>query len=336
MQNGIAVIGYGYWGPNLVRNFLKIAEAKPLVVCDLDKEKLAAAKAKFPEIETTASFEETIKRNDIGGIAIATPPFTHYGLALMALDCGKNIMVEKPLTLTVKDAEKLVEKAKKNGKTLLSAHTWEYHPAINRIKEIIQSGELGKILFINSDRVNLGLFQPNRLNVVWDLAPHDISIINFLLDSVPENVSAIGKSNVIDGIIDDAHYSLQFENNVLANVYNSWMAPEKKREIIIVGSEKMLVYNDLAEQKIKLFEKGVKSAKKEINTTRDVEYIDNGFKAIALEQGEALEIECRHFIECAREGKKPRTCGISGLNVVKTITAIQESIKKSGERININ
>ena len=337
----IGVIGCGYWGPNLIRNFSQIKDCKVLWCADLSDERLQHIKEIYPSVQATKSYMDINNDKNVDAVAIATPVSSHFEQAKKALESGKHVLVEKPITSNSKDAEELIRIADKNKRILMVDHTFEYSPAVNKIKEIIDSGELGKIFTIDMIRVNLGLFQKD-INVVWDLAPHDISILLFLMGKMPLSVRAEGMDFVQKGIEDDVHLTLKFPENIMAYMHVSWLDPLKIRKMTIVGNKKMLVYDDTEQtEKIKVYDKGVALEKSSLPKDR---YYDTWeeFKLVyrsgdvlipKLDSKEPLNAMCGHFIDCIKNGKKPVSDGYSGLRVIQVIEAMQKSLKSKGREI---
>ncbi len=327
----IGVIGAGYWGPNLIRNFQQISGAQVTCVCDLSEDRLRYIRELYPAVHVTQNFEEVVQHPDVNAVCVATPVKYHYEMARKALEHDKHVLVEKPITASSEEAQRLVDLAKRRQRVLLVDHTFEYTPAVNRIKEIIDGGELGDIYYISMSRLNLGLFQRD-INVVWDLAPHDISILHYVLQAMPEVVSAHGNANILPGIEDVALVTLRFPRNVIAYLQVSWLDPCKIRRATFVGSKKMLVYDDIEPlEKIKIYDKGVKGPM-HYDTFGEFQfsYRYGDIYTPFLASHEPLSLECRHFIECITEGAKPRTDGVSGMNVVRVLEAAQRSIKNGG------
>jgi len=339
----IGIIGCGYWGPNLIRNFSQSKDCKVVYCCDLDENRLNHIKKKYPSIKTTKNYQDILKDENVDAAAIATPVHTHFKIAKEALLNQKHVLIEKPLTDNSKDAEELIRTAKQNNRVLMVDHTFEYTPPVNKIKELIEKGELGDIFTIDMIRVNLGLFQKD-INVIWDLAPHDISILNYILKSQPLSVRAIGESFIQEGIEDDARLILKYPNKVSANIHLSWLDPCKIRRTTIVGNKKMLVYEDTEPlEKIKIYNKGVAIQKN--NLPRDkyydtfeefqLVYRSGDVYSPKLDLIEPLNVMCSHFIGCIQNNKTPRSDGLSGLRVVKIIEAAQQSLKEDGKEIKI-
>ena len=337
----IGVIGCGYWGPNLIRNFNQIKGCKVLWCSDLREERLSHMKEIYPGIKTTKNYMDIINDKDVDAVAIATPVSMHFEMAKKALLNNKHALIEKPITGSAENAKELIEISEKNKKVLMVDHTFEYTAAVSKIREIISTGELGKILSIDMIRVNLGLFQKD-INVIWDLAPHDISILLFTMKKMPVSVKADGMDHIQNGIVDDAHLTLKFPDKVMAHMHVSWLDPLKIRKITIVGNKKMLVYDDTEQNgKIKIYDKGVALEKSSIPKDKYYDtweefklvYRSGDVRIPKLDEKEPLNIMCRHFIECIETGNAPVSDGISGLRVVQVIEALQESLKNNGKEI---
>lgn len=331
------VIGCGYWGPKLVRNFHDLPDTAVEWVCDLRQDRLDHLKGLYPQVKTTKDCRD-LWASDIDAVAIATPVATHHRLAVAALQAGKHVLVEKPLAACVREAEEIVAEGEQRGLVVMAGHTFEYNPAVEAVRNIIASGELGEIYYINGSRVNLGLFQPD-INVMWDLAPHDISILRFILGMDPVSVSARGGVYVRrdKGIHDVAHLTAYFPNRVLANVRVSWLDPVKIRRYTVVGSQKMLVYDDVEpDNKVIIYDKGV-----EVPPYSDTEeefrmsYRHGEAESYPVTWIEPLQAECQDFVDCIREGKEPRSSGCVGLRVVKILEAAQRSLLNGGTREDI-
>jgi predicted dehydrogenase len=327
----VAVIGLGYWGPNLVRNFYKISQSRLMSVCDLKKERLNHIKSLYPDIHTTRAYTDILNNQDIDAVCVATPVSSHYSIAKKALENKKHVLVEKPLTDSSKKARKLIDIAKKNKVVLMVGHTFLYNEAVKKIKTILTNKELGNIYYISMERLNLGLFQKD-INVVWDLAPHDISILKYITGEKPVAVSAIGKANVYKSVHDIAMINLKFKGGVTAHMRLSWTDPHKVRKTIIVGSKRMLVFDDIESiDKIKIYDKRVEIPSY-YDTFKDFKfaYKDGKIKTPSIKNSEPLKLQCAHFIECIKRKQIPKSDGYNGLNVIKVIEAIQKSIKNDG------
>jgi predicted dehydrogenase len=328
----VGVIGFGYWGPKLVRNLSEMPQARLACVADRDPQRLARVAAQYPTVETAASLGE-ILRSDLDAVVIATPIRTHYQLARAALLAGKHVMVEKPLTATAAEAAELTELAELRGLALMVGHTFEYNPAIRALREIVASGEIGEVYYVDAARLNLGLFQPD-INVLWDLAPHDISILMYVLQSAPIAVSARGSASITPGVHDVAYLELRFPGNILAHAHLSWLDPCKVRRVTVVGSKKMVVCNDLSElEKIRIYDKGVD---RPIETDRfsdfHLSYRYGGVNIPEVPLREPLRAQCEHFIECVRTGARPQSDGRVGLEVVRVLELADKSLQNGGLR----
>lgn len=332
----IGIIGCGYWGPNLIRNYTQLPNCNMLMCCDLDEKKLDRMNTLFPGILTTNDVKQIMSNPEIDAVGIATPVFTHYDLAKEALLHEKHVFVEKPLSHSSEACLDLIHLAEKKGKVLMVGHTFEYTAAVNKIKEIVESGELGEILYISSVRLNLGLFQPD-INVIWDLAPHDISIITYILGEHPTSVNGQGNGHYRKNIEDVATITLNFRNGTIAFIHTSWLDPNKVRRTTIVGSKKMLVYSDTEPQeKIKIYDKGV-DAPPYYDTFGEFafSYRYGDIHIPRIEEYEPLRRECSHFLECIEKNQTPRTDGYSGLRVVSVLEAANESLKRKGQAVPI-
>jgi predicted dehydrogenase len=326
----IGIIGCGYWGPNLIRNFVEIPGSEVVAVSDLRQERLAHIKSRFPAIKVTQDYE-TLFHMDLDGVVIATPPATHYQLARECLLHDLPVMVEKPLALSSADCIDLIRLAKLKSLALMVGHTYEYHPAVRTLRRIVQSGELGQIYYISSVRVNLGLFQRD-LNVVWDLAPHDLSMIQFLLEQEPISVGATGGSYVIPGVHDIAHLHLGFPDRVIAHVHVSWLDPRKVRRLTVVGSRKMAVFDDVEPtEKIKIYDKGVE-APPYTDTLAEfhLSYRYGDVLIPHIEGAEPLRLECEDFVRAVAYGMEPQSGGESGLRVIRILEAASRSLENGG------
>jgi predicted dehydrogenase len=328
----VGVIGCGYWGPNLIRNFVEIPTSQVVAVADLREERLEHIQSRYPRIETTQDYQSLFSM-DLDAVVVATPPSTHYKIARDCLEHDLSVLVEKPITLRSRDAEELIEIADTRGLTLMVGHTFEYNSAVQALKELIQSGELGEIYYIDAVRVNLGLFQ-TKLSVLWDLAPHDISILLYLLDRDPISVSAQGMDCLFEGVHDIAYMHLIFPGRVLANVHLSWLDPCKVRRITIIGSRKMVVFDDIEPlEKIKIYDKGVEVPP--YTNTFDEFQLSYRYGDIVIPHipfVEPLRAECNHFIESVKNHTEPQSSGTVGLKVVKVVEAATRSLENGGKQ----
>lgn len=332
-----ALIGYGYWGPNIAKSLSKIKGVNLSVICDKVLDRQTEAKLLYPRSEITGDVESLFGNTDLGAIIIASPAFTHYELAVKGLKAGKHLLIEKPLTLTTKEAEDLVKINVEAKKVVMVGHTFEYNPAVKKIKEIIKKDNFGRVYYIYSTRVNLGQIRGD-VNALWNLAPHDISILNFLLDSMPLEVMATGASFLQKDIEDVVFAILRYPNNVLTEVHLSWLDPAKERKVIIVGSRKMLVFDDLDnEMPIKIYDKRADTGEiaKGLSTEYKIKLHSGDIYSPQIENKEPLLEELTHFFSCIRNNRKPLTDLENGLRVVKVLAGCQESIKNNGKWVKI-
>lgn len=329
----VGIIGCGYWGPNLVRNFFDLPGVNVVAVSDLKQDRLNKIRSSYNTIYTTQNYEELFHMG-IQALVIATPPPTHHEIAAKCLNQGINVLVEKPIALKSEDALDLCQLAHAKDLVLMVGHTFEYNPAVHALRDLMDSGELGEIHYIDTARLNLGLFQ-RGLNVLWDLAPHDISILLFLLRQNPISVSSHGMSCVLENVHDVVYLNLMFPKDILAHVHVSWLDPCKVRRVTIVGSKKMVVYNDIeAQEKLRIYDKGVDSPPKGTAQLEELSfsyrYGDITIPNIKL--SEPLRQECMHFVECVQKKKVPNTCGEEGYRVVRILEAAQRSLVDSGHQ----
>lgn len=333
----VGVIGCGYWGPNLIRNFSQNYHTDLRFACDLNEDRLERIRVRYPHARTTTDYKEILSDKSIDAVAVATPVFTHYKLVKEALDAGKHVLVEKPITPTVREAERLVSLARKKGLVLAVDHTFIYTGAIRRIKEFVSAGELGDVYYFDSVRVNLGLFQ-HDVNVIWDLAPHDVSIMDFIVDEEALNVVATGAVHTASGMEDMAYVTVRFSGGLIAHFHVNWMSPVKIRKIIIGGSRKMVVFDDLdPAEKVKIYDKGIELSDDNRTSVYQslVQYRIGDMYAPAISNKEALNVEVEHFADCIRNGKKPVADGEAGLRVVRVLEAANKSLKKGGVKVRL-
>ena len=331
----VAVVGAGYWGKNLVRNFATAKRCSLKYVCDLDEKLFCIHKRNFPFIKTTTNLDDILGDKDVDAVVIATNVPTHFPLAQKSLEAGKHTYVEKPLTLKASDGKILVGIAKEKDLKLMVGHLLEYHPAVNYLKDVIDKGELGKPYYMYTQRVNLGIVRQDE-NAWWSLAPHDISIICYLFGSNPVSVAAHGQCFLQKDIEDMVFATIKFADGKMANLHCSWLDPHKIRKVTVVGSEKMVTFDDMeATEKVRMYDKAV--AIKQDITTSYVEVISLRFGDIVIPKipgGEPLTLECQHFIDCILDDKPIRSDGIDGVQVVQILEAGQKSLKSNGEPIN--
>jgi len=331
-----AVIGCGYWGPNLVRNFFSLSDCDVKSVCDIDTKRLDHIKSLYPRIHTSKEYTGIINDPDIEAIAIATPVRFHYEMAKLSLENRKHTFIEKPMASSVAECKDLIEIAKKNKLILMVGHTFIYSTPIQKIKQIFDSGELGKIQYISCKRLNLGLFQKD-INVAWDLAPHDISIILHLMGDMPESINCQGKAHVNPSIEDVTCMTLNFRDNGLAIIQSSWLDPNKVREITFVGTKKMLVYDDIEpNEKIRIYDKSV-DIPPHYDTFAEFQYSYHygDMHCPYMKLTEPLRVECQHFIDCIKNKSTPLSNGEEGLKVVQVLEYASESLNKNGANVKI-
>lgn len=327
----IGIIGCGHWGPNYIRSFSKISNSKVVVCCDLKEENLNRVKELYPLINLTKDYKEILKNQDINAVVVATPASTHYQIVKDCLEHGKDVLAEKPLTLIPKESFELVGIAKRNRRILMVGHTFLYNPGIVKIKEYIKSGELGKLYYINATRTHLGLIRED-INALWDLAPHDISIFNYLTNSSPISVSAVGACHLKKDREDVVFVNLVYPEKIVANIHVSWTDSNKERTVRVVGSKARVVFNDLDNlEKIKFYKKGIAvSGEYDDFGGFQLQLRDGDIISPKVETKEPLKEQCLHFIECLTQQKKPLTDAENGYEVVKIMCAIERSLRNGG------
>ena len=331
----VGLIGCGYWGPNLARNLHQIPEAELVACCDQDPQALSRMRMLYPQVITTTDQGALLGDPGIEAVVIATPARTHYALARAALEAGKHVLVEKPLAMSSQEAQALIALAEERQRVLMVGHIFEYHPAVRKIKSLIDAGELGQIYYIYSTRVNLGRVQSD-INALWSIAPHDISILIYLLGGMPQSVSVHG-GTFLNGVVEDVVFLvLRFPDQVLGHVHASWLDPSKVRRMTVVGSRRMVVYDDVADEgKIKVYDKGVYRKGEDIYGEFQYRLHSGDIAIPKLDMAEPLRIECTHFAECVRQGRRPQTDGLNGLRVVQVLEAAQASLERGGVDISL-
>ena len=332
----VAVVGVGYWGPNMIRNFFAHPQTNVKTCCDLKEERLKFIQNSFPAVAVTNDYNTILKDAEIDLVVVCTPVFTHYEIAKAALNAGKHVLIEKPMTSTSAQSEELVELAEKKGLKVFVDHTFLFTGAVRKMKEVIDSGEIGDLYYFDSVRVNLGLFQ-HDVNVIWDLAPHDISIMQFLLSQKPECVMATGSDHLNNGLEDVAYLTVYYPNKLIAHIHANWLSPVKIRHTLLAGSKKMVVWDDTEpSEKIRIYDKGVeviKTADQVYNML--IQYRTGDMYCPKLEAIEALKAEVGHIVDCIDNGKSSIISGEDGLMVVKILEASDQSIKNRGKEIRI-
>ncbi len=328
----IGVVGLGYWGPNLARNFDRLPGARLAYCCDLADGNLAKARAQFPGTTITDDLEVLLADDSLDAVVVATSVPTHHRLGKRVLEAGKHVLIEKPLALRAADAEELVALAEVQGKLLMVGHLLEYHPGVRVMKDLLDSGQLGRVLYVYANRLNLGKVRADE-NALWSLGPHDISVINFLTGEEPEEVSARGESYLQKGVEDVVFGYIKFPSGMIGHLHVSWLDPHKTRKVTVVGSEKMVVFDDMeSDRKVTVYDKGAVVPTYESYG----EYVTLRFGDIHIPRvpnDEPLRLECRHFVDCIREGKQPLSDGHDGLNVVRVLEAMERSLSEGGRPV---
>jgi predicted dehydrogenase len=328
----MGVIGYGYWGPNIVRNIHNFEGARVVAVCDKDETALRHAKQAYPSLEVTVDSSELLRSPQMDAVAVVTPVWTHFELAKTALLNGKHVFVEKPFTSTVEQAEELIELAEKKNLKIMVDHTFLFTGAVRKMRQLVDEGVLGNLYYYDAMRVNLGLFQ-HDVSVLWDLACHDLAIMDYLIQETPEAVVATGEKH-LNGHVDVAFLTVYFPGKVIAHINVSWLSPVKVRTTLIGGEKKMLVWNDLApDEQIKVYDKGVQMGNGKGLYDLLVSYRSGDMWAPKIEQTEALKTELSYFIDCVSNNKTPHNDGEAGLRIVRILTAADQSLRERGRRI---
>ena len=326
----VGVIGYGYWGPNIVRNFQQTEGSRVVAVCDKSDKSLRRAQQAYPELRVSSNADDLLTATDIDAIAVVTPVWTHFELAKKALENGKHVFVEKPFTSSTAQAEELIELAERKNLKVMVDHTFLFTGAVRKIRGLIDDGTLGQLYYYDSTRVNLGLFQ-HDVNVIWDLAPHDLSIMDYLITEKPEAMVATGEGH-LNGIADVAFITIYYPNNMIGHLNVNWLSPVKVRTTLIGGEKKMLVWNDIeADEKIKVYDKGVQFTTGEAVYQQLVSYRTGDMWSPKVEQVEALKAETAYFIECITEYKQPFNDGQAGLRVVRMLETADKSLQQKGK-----
>lgn len=331
----IGVIGYGYWGPRIVRNFQGIEGAEVAVVCDKNPASLKRAQHDYPHIKVSTDLCDVLGSPKIDAVAVITPVWTHFELAKAALEKGKHVFVEKPFTSTAAQARELIDLAEQRNLQIMVDHTFLFTGAVKKIKQLVDEGAMGELYYYDSTRVNLGLFQ-HDVNVIWDLAPHDLSIMDYVIGKKPQYVTANGQSH-LNGLEDLAYLTIYFTNKIIAHINVNWMSPVKVRTTLIGGEKKMLVWNDLEpDEKVRVYDKGV-SVTNGQNSVYEllVSYRSGDMWAPKVEQTEALSAEAKYFVSCIETGQRPFNDGIAGLRVVEILEAADVSLKRCGEPVRL-
>ncbi len=328
----VGVLGYGYWGPNVVRNLLGLDSAQVVAICDRSPEAQKRANRAYPCLEVASDATEILHSPDIDAVAIVTPVWTHFDLAKAALQNGKHVFVEKPFTANSHQAEELIELAEKSGLKIMVDHTFLFTGAVKKIRQLIDQGELGDLYYYDSTRVNLGLFQ-HDIDVIWDLAPHDLAIMDYLIQEEPEAIVATGEKH-LNGHADVAFITIYFPHNTIAHINVNWLSPVKIRTTLIGGEKKMVVWNDLeADEKLKVYDKGVQIASTEGVYELLVSYRSGDMWVPKIEQTEALKAELEYFLACIENNQTPFNDGVAGLRVIRLLEAATKSLMLRGESV---
>ena len=331
----VAVVGFGYWGPNLVRNFLSMSGAKVHSIVERDESRFQFAQKLYPTVEVTKNLDAVLNNPAIDAVVIALPVYLHFEVARQAFAAGKHVLIEKPMTGSVEQAERLIELAQKQNKVLMVDHTFLYTGAVKKIKQLVNDGELGDIQYFDSTRINLGLFQRD-INVIWDLAPHDLSILNYLIEEAPVSISATGISHTGNHIENIAYVTIHYQRNCIAHLNLSWTSPVKIRSILLGGSKKMVVYNDIEpSEKVKIYDSGYKVSTREEENKLLIDYRTGDIHIPKLDNSEALQGVAADFIKSVQHGSEPLANWRSGLAVVKMLEAAEKSIKNRGAEIKL-
>jgi predicted dehydrogenase len=329
-----AVVGLGYWGPNLVRNLFELGDAEIAYVCDLDEEALAKVTRRYPSIAATTRYDDLLADDTLDAILVATPVSTHFPLSSAALRAGKHVFVEKPLAASSAEGRELIRLAEERELVLMPGHTFLYSPPVNTIRSMIENGELGEIYFVSTSRVNLGLHQAD-VSVVWDLGPHDFSILRYWFDQTPVHASAISRACVLPHVPDVAFIDLEYASGTIAHVELSWLAPSKLRRTTIVGSEKMVVYDDTGTEPVRVFDSGVTLPNPETFGEYRLTYRTGDIVSPRVDAREPLSLELADFVAAVREGTTPRSSAEIGLEVVRMIEAVDASLAQGGARVDV-
>jgi predicted dehydrogenase len=330
----IGVVGYGYWGPNIVRNFLRQESARVVSVCDKSVSSLERLRRDHPAIPATTNYRAMLADDAIDAIAVVTPVWTHFEIAKAALENGKHIFVEKPFTSTVEQGEYLIELAERKNLKIMVDHTFLFTGAVQRIRQLVDEGTLGHLYYYDSTRVNLGLFQ-HDVNVIWDLAPHDLSIMDYIIGKQPEALVATGECH-LNGHADVAYLTVYYPDNLIGHISVNWLSPVKVRTTLLGGEKKMLVWNDLeADEKLKIYDRGIQVSGGEAVYQQLVKYRTGDMWSPNVEQVEALKVEASYFVECIRGDKRPFNDGMAGLRVVRMLESADRSLREKGRVVTL-
>lgn len=333
----IAIIGCGYWGINYVRVFSELPDSKVVLVCDTSEERLRAVRERFPLVSTTSNWEEALANKWVDAVVVATPATTHFSIAQQCLLVGKHVLVEKPLTTTVEDGEALVKTAEQLERVLMVGHTFLYNPGIRKVKDIVSQDDFGRIYYLHATRTNMGPVRPD-VNSLWDLASHDVAIFNYLLDECPQWVSVVGSCVLGSGREDVGFATLHYSDGIIANVHVSWVDPNKVREVVVVGSQRRVVFDDLNNvERVRIYEKGIAHSELEAGSFGEYRLLvrDGDIISPRVDTSEPLKNLGAHFLDCIVHGKQPLSDGRNGLDVVKVMTSMDQSLAQNGAPVKV-
>lgn len=330
----VGVVGLGYWGPNLVRNFDRLPDAELAYCCDLDAGNLERARSMYPRTTVTSDYDELLRDESLDAIVVATSVPTHYALGKRALEAGKHTFIEKPIALRSRHAEDLIAAAEAKNVKLMVGHLLEYHPAVRKLKELVDDGTLGRIFYVYSNRLNLGKVRADE-NALWSFAPHDISVLNYLIGEEPEEVSARGECYLQDGVEDVVFGYIKYPSGIVGHLHVSWLDPHKTRTVTVVGSEKMVVFDDMeADRKVTIYDKGATTTRTKFETYGEFVTLRVGDIHIPrIGNEEPLRLEAQHFVDCIREDRQPLSDGRDALNVVRVLEAMELSLRGGGRPV---
>lgn len=333
----VAIIGCGYWGVNYARVFQELPNVQLAAICDQRPARLAELAGRFPKVRLTTTIDEVLQMPDLDGVVICTGATTHYTVARACIERGKHLLIEKPLTTTSADAQALIQLAAAHGVTMMVGHTFLYNPGIQKVRQFVAASDMGPVYYLYAQRTNLGPIRED-VNAVWDLAPHDVAIFNYLLHDTPQWVSAVGTSVLKNGRADVGFIALGYANNILGHIHVSWADPNKVRELVVVGANKRIVFDDLnAQERVKIFEKGVAMVEPTAPNFGEFRFLlrDGDILSPRVDVGEPLKNQCLHFLDCIAQSKSPLTDGEAGLRVVQVMEAIDQSLAQQGAPVAI-
>jgi predicted dehydrogenase len=333
----VAIVGCGYWGVNYVRVFSELPASRVMVACDTSEDRLQLLHGRYQLVNTTRSLEEVLANKWIDAVVVATPTSSHFSIAQQCLLAGKHVLIEKPLTATLNESERLIETAARLGRVLMVGHTFLYNSGVRKVKQIVSDAGFGKVYYLHATRTNMGPIR-HDVNAIWDLAAHDIAIFNYLLDAHPQWVSAVGARALGNGREDVGFVTLGYPQDVIANVHASWVDPNKVRELVVVGSQRRVVFDDLNNlERVRIFEKGVAPAELEADSFGEFRLLvrDGDIISPHVEASEPLRNLCQHFLDCVEQNQQPMTDGWNGLEVVRVLSAIDQSLARNGAPVEV-